>query len=314
MANAFFNDTLPPFEGIDIGWGQDPNFPIGEYAVVQDAAGAANKQFTLFQTEDDEIALSEGVLMITGPATSGFDPELDEKGEFSGRASWHQIGVEFAKLDGDDNPKLATEIDTDNPITVEVGLDYGFWIVLNSADDNTDIANPRAAVGRLVIEQIRGTIRFVGSSDHKDHFDAAKLVEDLGEENQEVYPVIFLGSAKVELVEGEKVATFTQFTFGPLTIPAISYLDDLISKDDKTLLMEGADRGITTSPIAAESGNDIYETNTGQVKLRIGVVTGGNIEIERTEVEGQPTIPKIGVEDGAFADPADDPDNVDHTH
>ena len=119
MANAFFNDTLPPFEGVDIGWGQDPNFPIGEYAVVQDAAGAeaANKQFTLSQNVDEEgeltdkIALSEGVLMITGPATSGFDVDLDAEGKFSGRASWQQYGLEFAKLDADDNPLLAKDID-----------------------------------------------------------------------------------------------------------------------------------------------------------------------------------------------------------
>ena len=312
MANDFFNDTLPPFVGIDIGWDQDPNFPIGDYSVVQDAADSTNRQFTLSQTEDDNVALSEGVLMITDPATSGFDADLDAQGKLSGRAAWHQIGVEFAKLDGDDNPLLATGIDDEMPITVEVGLDYGFWIVLNSADDHTEIANPRATVGRLVIEQIRDTIRFVGSSEHKDHFDAAKLVRDLGEENQEVYPVIFLGSAKVELVEGEKVATFTQFTFGPLTIPAISYLDGLISTDSKTLLMEGEDRGITTSPIAAEEGNDIINTDSGQVKLKIGSITGGHIVIERAdENDGQP---KIGVEDGAFAEPPTAFNNDTHQH
>jgi len=301
MVNDFFNDTLSPFVGIDIGWDQDPNFPIGDYGVVQDAADSTNRQFTLSQTEDDNVALSEGVLMITDPATSGFDADLHAKGELSGRAAWHQIGVEFAKLDGNDNPLLATGIDDEMPIELAVGVDYGFWIVLNSADDLDEIANPRATVGRLVIEQIRDTIRFVGSSEHKDHFDATKLVRDLGEGTQEVYPVIFLGSAKVELVEGETVATFTQFTFGPLTIPAISYLDGLISTDSKTLLMEGEDRGITTSPIAATEGNDIYETEDGQVKLRIGVVADGNIEIVREADTNGITNPKIGVEDGAFA-------------
>tara|TARA_Y100000004_G_scaffold196014_1_gene264702 strand:- start:1463 stop:2380 length:918 start_codon:yes stop_codon:yes gene_type:complete len=300
MVNDFFNDTLSPFVGIDIGWDQDPNFPIGDYGVVQDAADSTNRQFTLSQTEEDEVALSEGVLMITGPATSGFDQQSADDGEFSGRASWHQIGVEFAKLDGNDNPLLATGIDDDTPIKLKVGVDYGFWIVLNSADDHDEIANPRATVGRLVIEQIRDTIRFVGSSEHKDHSDAAKLVRDLGEDNQEVYPVIFLGSAKVELVEGETVATFTQFTFGPLTIPAISYLDGLISTDSKTLLMEGEDRGITTSPIAAEEGNDIINTDSGQVKLKIGLIPGGNIDIQREEEnDGQP---KIGVDPDAFAE------------
>ena len=310
MANDFFNDTLPPFVGIDIGWDQDPNFPIGDYSVVQDAADSTNRQFTLSQTEDDNVALSEGVLMITDPATSGFDADLDAQGKLSGRAAWHQIGVEFAKLDGDDNPLLAEDIDG-NELTLGIG-EYGFWITFESQDAFTDIASPYASVGRLVIEQISDTIRFIGSDTYTKDTDAVNFVDELGQGNGFRYPVIFLGSAEVEFVEGEKVATFTQFTFGPLTIPAISYLDGLISTDSKTLLMEGEDRGITTSPIAADSGNDIINTDSGQVKLKIGSITGGHIVIERAdENDGQP---KIGVEDGAFAEPPTAFNNDTHQH
>ncbi|MBO00813.1 MAG: hypothetical protein CL438_09170 [Acidimicrobiaceae bacterium] len=310
MANDFFNDTLPSFVGIDIGWDQDPNFPIGDYSVVQDAADSTNRQFTLSQTEDDNVALSEGVLMITGPATSGFDADLDAQGKFSGRASWHQIGTEFAKLDGDDNPLLAKDIDG-NELTLGIG-EYGFWITFESQDMFTDIASPYASVGRLVIEQISDTIRFIGSDTYTKDTDAVNFVDELGQGNGFRYPVIFLGSAEVEFVEGEKVATFTQFTFGPLTIPAITYLDGLISTDSKTLLMEGEDRGITTSPIAADSDNDIINTDSGQVKLKIGSITGGHIVIERAdENDGKP---KIGVEDGAFAEPPTAFNNDTHQH
>ncbi len=310
MANDFFNDTLPPFVGVDIGWDQDPNFPIGDYSVVQDAADSTNRQFTLSQTEDDNVALSEGVLMITGPATSGFDADLDAQGKFSGRASWHQIGTEFAKLDGDDNPLLAEDIDG-NELTLGIG-EYGFWITFESQDAFTDIASPYASVGRLVIEQISDTIRFIGSDTYTKDTDAVNFVDELGQGNGFRYPVIFLGSAEVEFVEGEKVATFTQFTFGPLTIPAITYLDGLISTDSKTLLMEGEDRGITTSPIAADSDNDIINTDSGQVKLKIGSITGGHIVIERAdENDGKP---KIGVEDGAFAEPPTAFNNDTHQH
>ena len=310
MANDFFNDTLPSFVGIDIGWDQDPNFPIGDYSVVQDAADSTNRQFTLSQTEDDNVALSEGVLMITGPATSGFDADLDAQGKFSGRASWHQIGTEFAKLDGDDNPLLAKDIDG-NELTLGIG-EYGFWITFESQDAFTDIASPYASVGRLVIEQISDTIRFIGSDTYTKDTDAVNFVDELGQGNGFRYPVIFLGSAEVEFVEGEKVATFTQFTFGPLTIPAITYLDGLISTDSKTLLMEGEDRGITTSPIAADSDNDIINTDSGQVKLKIGSITGGHIVIERAdENDGKP---KIGVEDGAFAEPPTAFNNDTHQH
>ena len=320
MANAFFNDTLSPFEGIDIGWGQDPNFPIGEYAVVQDAAGAANKQFTLFQTEDDEIALSEGVLMITGPATSGFDQDSFDEDKFSGRASWHQIGREFAKLDDDDNPLLARDIDG-KELSIQNGEDYGFWIALQSQDMFPDKASPHASVGRLLIEQINDTIRFIGSNTYKADTDAVNLVDELGQGNQFTYPVIFLGSAKIEVIDGKTTATFTQYTFGPLTLPTISYLDDLVSEDRTSrLTVGGDDRGIKTSSIAAgdSTTNDIYENADGQVQLRIGVVSTGeppvsDIEIVREEEDGI-TVPKLKVRDGAFADPADDPDNVDHTH
>ena len=315
MANDFFNDTLPPFVGIDIGWDQDPNFPIGDYGVVQDAADSTNRQFTLSQTEDDNVALSEGVLMITGPATSGFNQESADKSEFSGRASWHQIGTEFAKLDGDDNPLLAKDIDG-NELTLGIG-EYGFWITLESQDTLTDLASPYATVGRLVIEQIGDTIRFIGSDTYTKDTDAVNFVDELGQGNEFRYPVIFLGSAEVEFVEGEKVATFTQFTFGPLTIPAISYLDGIIEPitvDGKNRLTIGDRRGLKTSTIAATEGNDIYETEDGQVKLRIGVVADGNIEIVREEEEDGITIPKLKVKDGAFADPASDPTNVDHTH
>lgn len=318
MANDFFNDTLSPFVGVDIGWDQDPNFPIGEYTVVPDAPVTTSEQFRLFQTVDDDgemtdkIGLTEGVLMITGPATSGFDADLDAQGKFSGRASWHQIGTEFAKLDGDNNPLLAEDIDGD-PLTIGIG-EYGFWITFESQDAFTDIASPYASVGRLVIEQISDTIRFIGSDTYTKDTDAVNFVDELGQGNGFRYPVIFLGSAEVEFVENEKVATFTQFTFGPLTIPAISYLDGLISTDSKTLLMEGDDRGITTSPIAATEGNDIYETEDGQVKLRIGVVEDGNIEIVRDVVEDEATVPKLKVKDGAFAEPPSAFANDTHQH
>ena len=327
MANAFFNDTLPPFEGIDMGWGQDPNFPIGEYAVVQDAAGAeaANKQFTLSQTEDDEIALSEGVLMITGPATSGLTPareggldffppefEVNEESGFAGRAAWHQIGDRFAAPE-EGKPLLAKGLEGVAALTVETtgpwweGGGYGFWLTFQSDSTNTQKARPHSAVGRLVIEEIAATVRFIGSRDYNSSADAFKLVAKLGQEDQAAHSVIFLGSATVEMNEGKKVATFTQYTFGPLTLPTISYLDDLVSEDQTSRLTVGDDKSIKTSSIAAgdSTTNDIYENADGQVQLRIGVVTDGNIVIVRDEVEGQPTIPKIGVE-GVAED--------DHTH
>lgn len=38
---SFFNDDLPPFAGIDIGWDGDPTFPIGEYVVIPDTGNVA---------------------------------------------------------------------------------------------------------------------------------------------------------------------------------------------------------------------------------------------------------------------------------
>lgn len=281
MANAFFNDTLAPFDGIDIGWGQDPNFPIGEYEVVVDSAAGITYQFALSQTEDGDIALSEGVLMITSPATAG-DTGLSEVAE--GMGSWFHTGYNFGGPDAVGVPTIATTFTGEN-LTISNGEDYGFWLHLRSDALGSGIDSANAGAGQLIIEGISDVVYFMGSSEYKTVADAPDLVKKLGLQGSVTLPVIYLGLAEID---SEGVATFTQNTFGPIAVPAISYLDGLISKEAKSLIdVSLEDGGIITKSIVSEGANDLYEGTDGRIKLRIQ--GGSDITIEREEdADGEP--------------------------
>tara|TARA_R110000765_G_scaffold230046_1_gene333486 strand:+ start:19 stop:753 length:735 start_codon:yes stop_codon:yes gene_type:complete len=235
MANAFFNDTLSPFDGIDIGWGQDPNFPIGEYSVVPDApTTAAPRQFTLSQTEEGNIALSAGVLMITNQVA-------DTRGGHT--SLWYQEEYLMGGLIQSEEvlvPTLATDLDGGENVKLVHGDTYDFWIELGVAlplSEPEEIWPRGATAGNLVVENFGTGIRFVGSRYIGE--GGRGLIEDKSNETNVCY--IFLGWAKVE---GD-VITFTQNTFGPLTVPEISYLTDLVSEDDGNLLeVSATDRGL----------------------------------------------------------------------
>ena len=135
-------------------------------------------------------------------------------------------------------PTLATEINGDEALKLVHGDTYDFWIKLGVADPLPDKAWPSGArVGNLVVENFGTGISFVGSRYTGE--GGSGLIKDESNETNVCY--IFLGWAKVE---GD-VITFTQNTFGPLTVPEISYLTDLVSDDDGNLIERSpVDRGL----------------------------------------------------------------------
>jgi len=333
MANDFFNDTLPPFVGIDIGWDQDPNFPIGEYTVVSDAPVTTSGKFRLYQTVDDDgkpdghVSLTEGVLMNTIPAVAGEEGSFDAA---DGNASWSQVGDRFAvptsDNDGNPVPLRAQDLDAgEGPLSLSTtGKEegYGFWIELKSlGEDPNTKASPASgdvgAVGHLVIEEIDFTTsapKFIGSREYNKFTDGSKLVKKLGE-GGETHPVIFLGSATVEKNDdNEMVATFTQDTFGPITIPTISYLSGIISEG--TLLQSSStDGGISVKSLLSKGNNNLFESSDGTIKYYLNAEEGSRIALGGSN--GDYSIAVDGTSADAWdakANAADDTEDVDHTH
>lgn len=190
MANAFFNDTLPPFDGVDIGWGQDPNFPIGEYSVVPDAATAARRQFELYQDADGNIAMTKGTLIDTylRPSNSG-----------TGMGACHVDATEFDH----------------SPIEVDASTTSGFWIKFPHENGTSGGEARMSYVGSIQADAFGNPV-LIKSTSHPNIGYGDAIVE-----STEDFSYIFLATVTVD---ADGVATIVQSMFGPITLPTISYL------------------------------------------------------------------------------------------
>jgi hypothetical protein len=308
MANAFFNDTLAPFEGVDIGWGQDPNFPIGEYSVVVDLpTEGIMRQFALYQDEDENIRMTEGTLMDTYRADDN-TVVFDDSGvkEDQPLSSWYMLGTPLGG--NDEDPVIAIKVDS--------GKSYGFWLEFKhgSTSVNSAGASRLGDVGMLQLDTYGG-VKLVES---EEHLYATHAEDFVNAEVDKSY--IFLAHVAVTTVDGHKVATIYQKTFGPIYPPVITYIGEVRSKETPNrLVVDPVDRGLRTSKIAKEDSNDIYEDGNGQLYLRIQ--GGADITIEREEDEddevGKPTIRVTEASSDSWdakANAAVPPSNDDHQH
>ncbi len=263
------------------------------------------KQFTLFQNPDGEIQLGEGVLMFTQRADDGT--------ENASGVTDHALSSWFLVPE-----VIGSPLDEDPLVfPVAADTDYGFWLKIKHVVSGNDSGEGRnSAVGNTQLDEyVIDTEVFYGGADYQLPGTGTDLVESTVS-----YSYIYLGKAEVD---ENKVAKITQKVFGPITVPAITYLDGLIegTQDDgrETFLGIGDERGITTTSNVESGSNDIFEASTGKIYLRIKPGEGGatNVEIERESPEdGEPRVFLNEDDADSWDDKADavGGDPVDHGH
>lgn len=173
--------------------------------------GPRQRQFEIRQGEDGDLYVSEGQVVITSP-------RLDSSGE----VSWVRVGH-------------LVEEDSTTPDPEET---YGVWLDVTLGSPPTAGPGQYASTGGdVIIEDVAG-LEILFSSTYNDT-TSATLTSLVGASAGHSY--VWLGSAEIDAA-GE--ATIEQADYGPLYVPAITYLDNLISGDSPNQLTQGTDGGL----------------------------------------------------------------------
>jgi len=266
----------------------------------------APRQFQLFQGSDNKIRMREGILMFTQRANDGTSNASGVTGH--SLSSWYLV------------PEVIGGAGDEKEFTVSASTDYGFWLKIKHTVSGNDTSEGRnSAVGNTQLDEyIIDTEVFLG--------DSSKVLPSTGSDlvgSTVSYSYIYLGKA---VVDGDTRATITQNVFGPITVPAITYLDGLIegtqSSGRQTFLGIGDARGITTTSNVESGSNDIFEAATGRIYLRLQNGEGGSetthVEIVRESPEdGEPRVFLNKAKADEWDDkagPVDTGSDQDHTH
>ena len=163
----------------------------------------APRQFQLFQDSDNKIRMRQGTLLDTYRANDGATPP---------QSSWYMIATEMGGAT--DDPPIA--------LTVSAGTTYGIWLQFThgSVSVNSTGEPRRGDVGFPQMDAYNA-VELIASSSRTNNLAGEALVADGTNKS-----FIFMGTA---VVDGDTVATITQTTYGPLHVPAITYLGEVLS-------------------------------------------------------------------------------------
>jgi hypothetical protein len=169
---------------------------------------AAPRQFQLHQDSDNKIRMRQGTLLETFRTNDNSTPP---------QSSWYMIGTEMGGAIED--PPIA--------LTVSTGT-YGVWlqfthgsVSVNSTGEprNGDVGFPQL--------DAYSAVELIATTSHTNNTTGTALVVSGANKSY-----IFMGTV---VVDGSTVATITQTTFGPLQVPAITYLGVVISASTPNL-------------------------------------------------------------------------------
>ena len=202
------------------------------------------RQFQLYQDSDNKIRMRQGTLFETFRTNDNSTPP---------KSSWYMLGTEMGGAIED--PPTA--------LTVSAGT-YGLWLQFTHGSVSVNsTGEPRNGdVGFPQLDHY-SAVELIATTSHTDNTTGPALVASGTNKS-----FIFLGTV---VVDGATVATITQTTFGPLQVPAITYLGVVIS-DSTPNLEIAADGGLKVLAAKAtlwdakagpvDTGSDVNHTHT----------------------------------------------------
>lgn len=243
---SFFEDSIPPFIGIDMGYEGDPNMPVGDYEVVVDSPVEES------QTHDFKITVAD-----------------DGAGGFDITVAAGQVWSNIAQADSNGDAVLTRYASTVAETvfsSVSTSTTKGIWLK-SSVSAGSNYPALFGDVGKALQEGF-STHAVIGD-DTNNSTTTAHLAAIAASTAAQGYT--FIGS--VDITAGG-VVTITQKVKGPIDAPNFQYLTDVLSNaggNDIYLASDGLFLSLATSGSGiniADDGAGTYTfSNTGVTSI-----------------------------------------------